>query len=142
MVFFEDHLIVTLSASKIDSFRKEVSIFIATTNDAVCAVILLRNLFKRFLASAFAPLFQDHHSKIFSADRVTTILRNAITNLEHESNYSGHFFRRSAATEVRNAGVPDDLIQLLRRWKSEAFLLYIEFNKKYILQASRHHQGG
>ena len=140
MAFFDDHLVLTLSASKIDPFRKEVSIPIAATGDVACAMASLRNLYERFPASAYAPLFQADESKPFSANYVIIILRNAIIDLGHDDNYSGHFFRRGAATEARNAGVPDDLIQLLERWKFEAFLLYIEINKEYVLRASRHHQ--
>ena len=95
-----------------------------------------------FAAPAFAPFFQADQSRAFSADYVTTILRKAIMDLGHGGIYSGHSFRRGAATEARNAGVFDDLIQLLGRWKSKAFLLYIEVNKEYVLQISRHHQGG
>lgn len=56
----------------------------------------------------YAPLFQADESKRFSAEFVTKILRKAIMDL-------GHSRRRGAAT---NAGVPDDLIQLLGRWRS------------------------
>ena len=141
MVFFDDHLILTLFASKIDSFRKKISIFIAVIDDVACALISLRNLFERFSASAFSFLFQVDQSRLFNADYVIIVLQNAIIDLELGDHYSGHFFRRDAATEIRNAGVSDDLIKLLERWKFEAFLLYIESNKEYIFHASRHHQG-
>ena len=140
MIFFENHLILTLFVSKIDFFRKEISIFIAIIDDVVCAMILLRNLFERFSISTFAFLFQIDQSKLFNANYVIIILRKTIMNFEFDDNYSNHFFRRNVATEIRNASVSDDLIQFLKKWKFEAFLLYIEFNKKYILYASRHHQ--
>ena len=140
VIFFDDHFILTFSVSKIDSFRKKISIFIATTNDVVCAMISLRNLFERFSISTFVLLFQINQSKIFNAKYVIIVLRNAIIDLKHDDHYSNHFFRRNVAIEIRNANVFDDLIQFLKKWKFETFLLYIEFNKKYIFQISRHHQ--
>ena len=115
MIFFDDHLVLTLSVSKIDSFRKRVSIFIAITSDVVCAMISLRHLFLHFSILEYVLLFQVDESKFFNAQFVITILRKAIMNLRHDDNYSKHFFRRDVATEVRNADVFDDLIQLLRR---------------------------
>ena len=140
MVFFDDHLVLTLFVSKIDPFRKEISILIAVTSDAVCAVISLRHLFLHFSVPEYVLLFQIEKSRTFSAQFVIKILRKAIEDLKHDDNYSKHSFRRGAAIEARNADVSNDLIQLLERWKSKAFLLYIEINKNYVLRASRHHQ--
>ena len=140
VIFFDDHFILTFFVSKIDSFCKKISIFIVTTNDVVCAMISLRNLFERFSISTFVFLFQIDQSKIFNAKYVIIVLRNAIIDLKYDDHYSNHFFRRNVAIEIRNANVFDDLIQFLKKWKFETFLLYIEFNKKYIFQISRHHQ--
>ena len=115
MIFFDDHLVLIFFVSKIDSFRKEISIFIAITNDVACAMISLRNLYERFFASTYAFLFQIDESKLFNANYVIIILRNTIIDLEHDDNYSEHFFRRNVATKVRNANVFDDLIQLLKK---------------------------
>ena len=115
MIFFDDHLVLTLFVSKIDSFRKEISILIAITNDVVCAIISLRHLFLHFSISKYAFLFQIEKSRIFNAQFVTKILRKTIENLKHDDNYSKHFFRRDATIEARNANVSNDLIQLLEK---------------------------
>ena len=115
MIFFENHLILTLSASKIDFFRKKVSIFIAIIDDVVCAIISLRNFFERFSISTFVFLFQIDQSKFFNANYVIIILRKTIMNFEFDDNYSNHFFRRNVAIETRNASVFDDLIQFLKK---------------------------
>ena len=115
MIFFENHFILTFFASKIDFFRKKVSIFIAIIDDVVCAMISLRNLFERFSISTFALLFQIDQSKLFNANYVIIILRKTIMNFEFDDNYSNHSFRRNVAIEIRNASVSDDLIQFLER---------------------------
>ena len=38
-------------------------------------------------------------------------------------NFTGHSFRRAAATWASRQGLGADLIQMLARWKSEAYLL-------------------
>ncbi|KAI0820425.1 hypothetical protein BC628DRAFT_1276145, partial [Trametes gibbosa] len=42
------------------------------------------------------------------------------------SKYSGHSFRRGAATSAAAVGYADHEIQLLGRWRSDAYKLYID----------------
>ena len=41
------------------------------------------------------------------------------------TSYSGHSFRRGAATTMFQAGLPGEIIQLLGDWKSDAYKLYL-----------------
>ena len=115
MIFFENYFILTFFVSKIDFFRKKISIFIAIIDDVVCVMISLCNLFERFSISTFVFLFQIDQSRIFNANYVIIILRKTIMNFEFDDNYSNHFFRRDVAIEIRNANVFDDLIQFLKK---------------------------
>ena len=115
MIFFDDYLVSIFFVSKIDSFRKKISIFIAITNDVVCAIISLHHLFLRFSISKYVFLFQIDESKFFNVQFVITILRKTIMNLRYDDNYSKKNFRRDVAIEVRNANVFDDLIQFLKK---------------------------
>ena len=54
--------------------------------------------------------------------------------------YSEHFFRREATTSTREAGLSDDKIILLDRWKSDSYRLYITTYLERILITLRRHQ--
>ena len=141
VVLYADRLELTLPASKTDPFRRGVTLTVAATNDAGCAISSMRNLFSRFPAAPNDPLFQVHGGTPFTAVGVTNVLRTSLRLLGYKGHYFDHSFRRGAATSTRLADVPDASIQLLDRWKSEAYLLYIDVDKESILRASRRHQG-
>ena len=97
----------------------------------------LRHLFK-WEASSDGPLFQWNGA--FTRQVITIKLREILTQLGVKGHYSGHSFRRGAATSAREAGLSDQKIQLLGRWKSESYRLYIVTHPAHILAASRRHQ--
>ena len=55
--------------------------------------------------------------------------------------YSGHSFRRGAATQAHLQGLSEDDIRTLGRWKSDAYRLYIDRNVEQFLTSSRKFQG-
>ena len=42
----------------------------------------------------------------------------------------GHSLRRGAATWAAEVGIPEPQIQILRRWRSDAYKAYIEYSKE------------
>jgi len=137
---FADRLELDIPASKTDPFRKGVTLKIAAAGDAACAVASLRNMITVAPARPIEPLFNIGEGP-FSRRRITNILRIKLRSLGYGGHYASHSFRREAATEARTAGVPEAMIQLLGRWKSDAYLRYIETNPELVVQASRRHQG-
>lgn len=137
--FHEDHLELTLPASKTDPFRQGITLTIAATGDDACPVQALRHLFQEWPAPLDAPLFKAEDGE-FTRDTVTNVLRLTITLAGIQGHYSGHSFRRGAATSAREAGLSNEEIQLLGRWKSECYRLYIVTHPSRILAASRRHQ--
>ena len=133
----EDHLELTLPASKTDPFRRGVTLTVAASGDEACAVKALHHLF-RWETSSDSPLFQIEGA--FTRTAVTNHLRQILTSLGVQGHYSGHSFRRGAATSAREAGLSSDEIQLLGRWKSDAYRLYIVTHPARILAVSRRHQ--
>lgn len=137
MRLFEDHLELTLPASKTDPFRRGITLIIAASGDIACPVRALRHLF-RWETSSDSPLFQLDGA--FTRETVTSQLRELLTLLGVQGHYSGHSFRRGAATSAREAGLTIEEIQLLGRWKSDSYRLYIVTHPARILAASRRHQ--
>ena len=135
-----DHLQLSLPSSKTDTFRAGVTLTIAAAFDEACAVSSIRNLFTRFPHPQNSPLFDLGPTTPFTRQLVTETLRSCLRTLGYMGNYSGHSFRRGAATSAREAGLTDEEIQLLGRWKSDSYRLYIDTSTAHILNASRRHQ--
>lgn len=139
VAFYKDYIELSLPASKTDPFRQGVTILIASASDDACPISSLQNLFNRFPAPKHAPLFDAGVG--FSRQWVTQMLRDILMTLGITGNYSGHSFRRGAATSARDAGLTEDRIMLLGRWRSDSYKLYIETHPQHILAASRRLQG-
>lgn len=135
-----DRLALSLRAPKTDRFRKGITLTIAASNDKACAVSSIQNLFARFPQPLSTPLF---HSTMgpFTREYVTAKLRSDIKNLGIKGNFSGHSFRRGAATSGVRGGLSEDEIQLLGRWKSNANKLYIQPSQDRAHDTCRHFQG-
>ena len=138
MTLFDDYIELTLPLSKTDPFRKEVTLSITSALDDAYPISSLYNLFKRFSSNPSLLLFNP--GRPFTRKLVTDVLRTTLRGLGYSGNYSSHSFRRGAATSARDTGLSDDEIQLLGRWKSDLYRLYIIIYPARILNASRRHQ--
>lgn len=138
--FFDEHLELTLPSSKTDVYRKGITITVAAANDEACPLQSLRHLYTAFPASPFEPLFNP--GRPFTRQLVTEIMRAGLKDLGLTGNYSGHSFRRGAATWARQMGLTDNEIQILGRWASDSYKLYIDTDRSFIIRASRRHQAG
>lgn len=134
-----DRLVLSLPASKTDRFCKGVTLTIVASNDKACAVSSIQNLFTQFPQPPSTPLF---HSAIgpFTREYLTAKLRSDIKRLGIKGNFSGHSFRRGAATSAEKSGLSKDEIQLLGRWKSNAYKLYIQPSQDRAHSTSRRFQ--
>ena len=135
----EDRLFLVIPSCKTDPFRRGITLTISAASDEACVVTSLNNLFTRFPKASNHPLFTNH-AGTFSRNYVTRKLQEGIRALGYEGNYTGHSFRRGAATSARLAGLSEDEIQLLGRWKSNCYRLYVETHPDWIHNASRRHQ--
>jgi len=139
------HVCLTLPASKTDPFRSGVTVFISRTPDAlasVCAVRSLQHLFMNFPASSSSPLFSGSSDGLaLTRTQFISTLKLRLTSLGYPaSNYSGHSFRRGAATSASAAGLSPDEIQSLGRWRSDCYKIYIDTpTDKLIKLSSRIH---
>jgi hypothetical protein len=130
-----------IPASKSDTFRHGVTITLAATGDAACPVAALRNLFDNFPQPAPSnPLFTRAYGRPFSRQYLIAALRACLKHLGIVGHYSGHSFRRGAATSARRAGLSDSEIQMLGRWHSDAYKRYIDTHPEQLYLISRRHQ--
>jgi hypothetical protein len=134
-----DHVTVSLKRSKTDHEHKGVDIVIAASNTSTCAVKALKRLFTEDDQPPSAPLFR-FSSKIFSYRNFVTALRRRLDdhNVPNSAIYSGHSFRRGAATTAKLNGILDSDIQRLGRWSLDAFERYIVTDTAYRYRLSCH----
>ena len=132
------HVRLTLPASKTDPFRKGVTILIAAVpGQPTCAVAALKQLFTIYPLSPSAPLFADANGNPLTCSHFISTLKSRLATLGFDSSlYSGHSFRRGAATSAASAGYSDYELQLLGQWRSDAYKLYIDIPRDRVLHLS------
>ena len=115
-----------MKASKTDPFRKGVEIVLGRTHNPLCPVTaLLSYLSIRGNRSGFLFLFAD--GRPLTKARFISKVREALSHRGIDSSkYAGHSFRIGAATAAGANGINDSVIQMLGRWQSSAYQLYIQ----------------
>ncbi|KAF5387550.1 hypothetical protein D9757_006561 [Collybiopsis confluens] len=132
------HIRLTLPESKTDPFRKGVSILIAAVpHSPFCAVTALKHLFATHPLPSGSPLFCTTVGLPMTRSFFISMLKSHLEAAGIPSvGYSGHSFRRGAATSAAAAGYSDYEIQLLGRWRSDAYKLYIDVPVDRVLHLS------
>ena len=107
-------------------------------SDSTCAVLALQRLFLQDpQLSSNSPLFTDGTGSPLSRNSFISLLKNRLASIGLDRTlYSGHSFRRGAATSAAAVGYSDYEIQLLGRWRSDAYKLYIDVPDARILHLS------
>ncbi|KAJ8518857.1 hypothetical protein ONZ45_g4091 [Pleurotus djamor] len=131
-------IIVTLPSSKTDPFRKGVPLYIAAApGTSTCPVSALQQLFKSDPRPPNSPLFVSSDGLPLTRDNFIARLKLSLLLAGCDpSGFSGHSFRRGAASSAAAAGYPDHLIQQLGRWRSDAYKLYIDTPRDQLLNMS------
>jgi hypothetical protein len=129
---------LVLRVSKTDPFRQTVTVHIGHPEPVQAMLQYLR--MHPCLTTASSPLF------VMSATCHLPLTREAMiqgtrTVLRHcgynENQFSGHSYRKGGATSLFKAGVAESVIQLLGRWLSDAYKLYVVTPLNVLLQANR-----
>lgn len=135
---------LTLPASKTDPFRQGIRLIIAASHDEACPVQAIRYLFDMDShRPQLAPLFCIGRDTQLPFTREYVVYQ--LKDLAAKANlglvgWNGHSFRRGAATWAAEVGIPDAQIQILGRWKSEAYKAYIDYSKEEQTSLSRRFQ--
>ena len=129
------YLRVRIKSSKTDPFRQGCFIYIGRGSSSICAVrAVLHHLSLR--GNRSGPLFMLHTGQPLTRQLVTARLRSILHSAGLPGNYSSHSFRIGAATRAAKMGIPDHLIQVLGRWRSDAYKAYIRTPPELIVSAS------
>jgi len=90
-----------------------------------------------------SPLFCSGRveQQAFTREYVVQQLQHlALTAVLGQGSWNGHSFRRGAATWAAQVGIPDSEIQILGRWRSDAYKAYIEFSNRERISLSKRFQ--
>lgn len=126
---------VFIKASKTDPFRHGCSILIGKGSPPSCAIDALVS-YLSLRGDRPGPLFLQENGQPLTRESLTQRLRLILQVAGVPGNYSSHSFRIGAATTAAAAGIPDHLIQVLGRWKSDAYKIYIQTSKSSIIEAT------
>ena len=122
-----------IKASKTDPFRLGVTIRLGATNNFLCPVhAMLRYIMIRGVR--WGPLFMFGDYNFLTRAHITTLLRHS---LPRTPNVNTHSFRRGGASALAAVGTPTYVIQIMGRWRSDAYIRYVTFSDEFILNANR-----
>jgi hypothetical protein len=131
ITFNHGSVTLTLPKSKTDPFSMGVPISMPGTYDSICPREALKRLMFLYPAPADAPLFSCNNqygylqNMFFTRGWFLDSLRNLLIKAGiNPVGYSGHSFRKGAAHTAAAAGMSDQEIKTLGRWKSNAYKLY------------------
>ena len=97
----------------------------------------MQQLLQNSSASPDSPLFEVAPGIPLQRDTFIQCVRSALSQAGFDPRlYAGHSFRRGGASSAAYAGFSDHQIQLLGRWRSDAYKLYIETDHTRLLQLS------
>ena len=114
-----------LKQSKTDQFKQGVTVDLGATDNPVCPVkAVLSYLEKR--STRPGPLFITSEGKDWTRRMFCASLKSVLHKLKlDQHSYNTHSFRIGAATSASLAQLSDTHIQILGRWRSNAFKSYI-----------------
>ena len=129
---------VMIKQSKTDPFRKGVSIFLGATGKNLCPVRgILPYLAIR--GNHSGPLFIFEDGRSLTRQRFGSALNGLLNQLQMDTQcYNTHSFRIGAATTARQANIPDTIIKMLGRWKSDAYQSYIKTPPQELSKLSKY----
>ena len=122
-----------IKASKTDPFRLGVTLRLGATRNDLCPVhALLRYIVIRSLRCG--PLFMFADNTFLTRADITTLLHRS---LPQSINFNTHSFRKGGASALAAVGTPPYVIQIMGRWRSDAYTRYVTFSDEFIINANR-----
>ena len=110
-----------------DPFRRGVNIYLGATGTTLCPIKAILPYLALRLKHHNDPLFIFEDGHIMKHQCFSSILDNLLSRLGFDSTrYNTHSVRIGAAITAAQANIPHASIQMLGRWKSNAYQMYIK----------------
>jgi len=132
--------VLTFRTSKTNQFASRIhSVPLFKTQDSkLCPVTALQNMIARIPAPPDSPAFLLPNRKPVTYHMLNSNLKFLIKLIGLDpKDYSSHSFRRGGATLAFQANVEPELIKFHGDWKSDAYLVYLEYNFTQKLSVSK-----
>ena len=120
---------IRIKASKTDPFRDSAVVRVGASRSEICPVSALVTYLLRSRRRGGGPLFLFQDGRHLTRVHVAAVVQGA---LGRDVNLNTHSFRIGGASALATSGVPAYQIQLLGRWRSDAFLAYIRLSDDYV----------
>jgi len=119
---------VFLPSSKTDPFRQGTWVTLPTlASRRIDPIRRLTDMIQRCPSDPDGPLFVLENGKAFSKATVVPVLRSCLQEAGYNGReFTGHSFRRGAATWASSIGLRDVEIMKLGRWSSTAWKEYVD----------------
>lgn len=119
------HAIITLPASKTDPFRQGVKVVAPAVPGEECPVRALTALICN--RPHTDPLFHLTRQQSFPRSHFVDTLNQTLKAVGVDpTGFSGHSFRRGAATWAAQSGCSEDEVQVMGRWNSNCSRRYVD----------------
>ena len=124
--------LIVIKQSKTDPFRSGATVRVGVIQHRLCPVVaLVRYLVRR--GSRPGPLFLFQDGQFLTRASILRLLQRSLPNVPHVNTHS---FRRGGASALAAAGTPAHVIQVLGRWRSDAFSVYLDFPDSFLSAAN------
>jgi hypothetical protein len=124
------YFLLTQHTSKPMQFGPTIAIPLPITNDITCpyrAIHIYRSFFDENKVKGHMPAFMSLHGDPYTYDQALVDVRYFFNCIGEDGDLFGtHSFRIGLVTEAGRLNVPEWMIQLLGRWKSMAFKVYMQ----------------
>ena len=128
---------ITLKKAKNDQFRKGHTIYLGKTTHTVCPVDALVH-YLAIQGGTPGPLFLLPNNQSLTRASFSSALKKAFQDLHMDHcQFNTHSFRIGAATSAKRAGVSDSHLKALGRWKSNAYLKYVQLSPMDLVMLSK-----
>ena len=134
---FPELLQVRIKQSKTDPFRQGVNIYLGKTGNNICPIRgIVPYLAQR--GSCPGPLFVFQDGRMLTRHLFSTAIDGLLTELQIDKTlYNTHSFRIGEATSAMQANISDVHVQMLGRWKSDAYKRYVKTPPQELVHLSR-----